>query len=88
MENKPTLNLKKQKIDKYHDSYNKKKMISKYCKSTEIRYVKLLRWLTEQLTSVVRISVDENSPSTPTGLSTFTFTSHLAFAIRFLITFG
>lgn len=25
MENKPTLNLKKQKIDKSHDSYNKKK---------------------------------------------------------------
>lgn len=88
MENKPTLNLKKQKIDKSHAVIIKKKMISKYCKSTEIRYVKLLRWLTEQLTSVVRISVDENSPSTPTGLSTFTFTSHLAFAIRFLITFG
>lgn len=25
MENKPPLNLKKQKIDKSHDSYNKKK---------------------------------------------------------------
>lgn len=66
----------------------KKKMISKYCKGTEIRYVKLLGWLTEQLTSVVRVSVDENSPMTPTGLITFTFTSHLAFAVRFLMTFG
>lgn len=88
MENKPTLNLKNKKLINLMTVIIKKKMISKYCKSTEIRYVKLLRWLTEQLTSVVRISVDENSPSTPTGLSTFTFTSHLAFAIRFLITFG
>lgn len=63
-------------------------MVSKYCRSTEYRYIKVLGWLTEQLTSVVRVSVDEHSPMIPTGLVTFTFTSHLAFTVRFLITFG